>query len=128
MNIIIPLGGLGKRFWENEFSFPKPLIHYLGEPMIFKIIDSLSLSERDILFIPYHSFLEKYNFENLLYKRFPNLKIRFKKINHSIGTVDTLYQILKEFTDQELDDVTVSLDGDTYYKEDILKLCKKDGN
>jgi len=128
MNIIIPLGGLGKRFTKSDFTFPKPLVSYLGEPMTFKIIDNLSLEKEDKLFIPYHKTLEKYNFENLLYKRFPNLKIIFKKINHSIGAVDTLYQILEIFTDQDLENVTVSLDGDTCYKEDILKLCRKDND
>lgn len=128
MNVIIPLGGIGKRFSDEGFGLPKPLVHYLGEPMIFKMIESLSFDSGDRLFIPYNDSLSEYNFENLLYKRFPNLGIRFKKIKSSIGAVDTIHQMLEEFTDEELEDITISIDGDTYYKEDIIQLCKQNNH
>ncbi|HTZ42009.1 MAG TPA: sugar phosphate nucleotidyltransferase [Candidatus Omnitrophota bacterium] len=126
MNVIIPLGGKGTRF--SEETLPKPLVHYLGEPMIFRIIEGINIDENDKIFIPYEASLEAYNFENMLYKRFPNLKIRFKKVSNQKGAAHTLYEILGEFTDKELDDVTISLDGDTYYNEDIVKLCKADND
>jgi NDP-sugar pyrophosphorylase family protein len=31
MNIIIPLGGIGKRFAEEGYTRPKPLINVLGK-------------------------------------------------------------------------------------------------
>ena len=41
MNIIIPLGGLGKRFADEGFKNPKPLIKIDEKPMILWAIESL---------------------------------------------------------------------------------------
>lgn len=41
MNIIIPLGGKGERFYKEGFDKPKPLIKILSKPMIFHVIDRL---------------------------------------------------------------------------------------
>ena len=44
MNIVIPLGGLGKRFEDEGFLDPKPLIPIDGKPMIIWAIESLGIS------------------------------------------------------------------------------------
>jgi len=44
MNIIIPLGGLGKRFADEGFKNPKPLIKIDEKPMILWAIESLGTS------------------------------------------------------------------------------------
>ena len=43
MNILIPLGGIGKRFSDEGYSFPKPLIKIFDKTMIEHVIDSLHL-------------------------------------------------------------------------------------
>ena len=43
MVIIIPLGGIGKRFSELGYSDPKPLIKALGKEIIFWLIDCLKI-------------------------------------------------------------------------------------
>ena len=50
MKVIIPMAGLGKRFSDDGFDRPKPLIDINGLPMIEKSIDSLSI-EGDYIFI-----------------------------------------------------------------------------
>jgi NDP-sugar pyrophosphorylase family protein len=47
-NIVIPMAGLGKRFFDNGFSKPKPLIDINGCPMIKKVLDSLSINGKYI--------------------------------------------------------------------------------
>lgn len=44
MNIVIPLGGLGKRFADEGFQVPKPLIKINNVPMIIQAIDSIDIS------------------------------------------------------------------------------------
>lgn len=43
MNIIIPLGGLGVRFKEDQYQMPKPLIKVLGKELIFHLLDRLRI-------------------------------------------------------------------------------------
>ena len=43
MNIIVPLGGVGKRFADYGFQQPKPLVRILGRPMLFHLLDGLQL-------------------------------------------------------------------------------------
>ena len=58
MNILIPLGGVGKRFSDFGYIQPKPLIKVLGKEIIFWVLDSLKISEDDIIYIPYNEYLE----------------------------------------------------------------------
>lgn len=46
MNVLIPLGGLGKRFADEGFKDPKPLIKLEGKEMILHAIDSLGVDGR----------------------------------------------------------------------------------
>lgn len=43
MNIIIPMAGLGSRFFSEQYKMPKPLIDIRGKPMIQRAIETLDL-------------------------------------------------------------------------------------
>ena len=60
MVIIIPLGGIGKRFSELGYSDPKPLIKALGKEIIFWLIDCLKIKNKDKIYIIYNKSLEYY--------------------------------------------------------------------
>ncbi len=45
LNIIIPMGGEGKRFIESGYTFPKPLIEIDGHPMIELVVQNLRPTE-----------------------------------------------------------------------------------
>ena len=56
MNIIIPLGGKGERFFKDGYTDPKPLIQILNKQMIFYVLDNLNICEEDRIFIIYNHF------------------------------------------------------------------------
>ena len=43
MNVIIPMAGLGSRFFTEQYKLPKPLIDIRGKPMIQRAIETLDL-------------------------------------------------------------------------------------
>lgn len=45
IQIVVPLGGEGKRFAERGYSFPKPLIEIVGKPMVEVVVRNLAISE-----------------------------------------------------------------------------------
>ena len=47
-NIVIPMAGLGKRFSDDGFMRPKPLIEINNVPMIQKAIESIGIDGRYI--------------------------------------------------------------------------------
>ena len=49
MNVLIPMAGAGKRFYDAGYDKPKPLIDVAGQPMIKRVIDSLSSEKLDYL-------------------------------------------------------------------------------
>jgi len=51
MNVLIPMAGAGQRFYDAGYKNPKPLIDVGGEPMIKRVIDSLSSDRLDVNFI-----------------------------------------------------------------------------
>jgi NDP-sugar pyrophosphorylase family protein len=44
MNVVIPMAGIGSRFSQAGYSFPKPLIDVNGKPMIVRAVDSLGFN------------------------------------------------------------------------------------
>ena len=76
MKILIPLGGIGKRFSDANYTTPKPLIKVLGKPLLFWVIDNLNLSEYDELYITYNESLDRHNLGNIIKSKYPNIKTK----------------------------------------------------
>ena len=89
MIIVIPLGGIGKRFSEMGYTDPKPLIKVLGKEIIFYLIENLKIKKKDKIYIVYNKNLERFSFERQLSKF---VGINFLKLNRQTsGPVETLY-------------------------------------
>lgn len=119
MNIIIPLGGKGKRFSEFGYTQPKPLIKALGKEILFWVIDCLKLSENDKIYIPYNEELGYYNFENHINSRYQNIEI--KAIKDTRGAAETIYEAIKQF---KIKGEVAIIDGDTWYEDNIIEKLK----
>ena len=66
MNIIIPVGGIGERFFKDGYSLPKPLIKSLGKHIIFWNIENLKTNPDDVIHIVYRKDFDIYNFRDLI--------------------------------------------------------------
>jgi capsule biosynthesis phosphatase len=124
MNILIPLGGIGKRFSDYGYHMPKPLIKVLGKEIIFWLLDSLKINEEDKIYIPYNEHLEYFNFGEIINSKYPN--IQHIPIPDTRGASETILMGLEHFN---LEGKIVILDGDTWYNENILeKIRNVEGN
>jgi len=120
MKILIPLGGIGKRFSDANYTTPKPLIKVLGKPLLFWVIDNLNLSEYDELYITYNESLDKHNLGNIIKSKYPNIKT--KSVPNTRGAAETIRLAIEHFFTE--DDKLVVLDGDTFYDEDVLSKAR----
>jgi capsule biosynthesis phosphatase len=121
MIILIPLGGLGCRFKKLGYKKPKPLINVMGKPIIFWLIDNLKFDNIDLIVIPYNNELEKYNFEAMLNKKYPNLKSKFKFLNLTTQTQGAAETVVKAIDIIDKPDCPIiCMDGDNFYTYDII--------
>lgn len=119
MNIIIPLGGKGERFYNEGYDKPKPLINILSKPMIFHVIDRLELELDDKLFIIYYTKLDDFNFKQIISDKYPHINLI--PINfQSSGAVETINYGLEHIKKLSSNQQCVLLDCDTFYTCDIL--------
>jgi len=126
INIIIPIGGIGKRFSDDGYNQPKPLIKALGKSIIFWNIENLNIGYDDIVYIVYRSEFSIYNFEDLLKNKFPKLSFRFICIdNDTRGASETVLYALNSMSDDSLKKTTLVVDSDNFYDEDIVGRCKE---
>lgn len=126
MNVIIPIGGIGKRFLEDGYFLPKPLIKSLGKSIIFWNIESLKLKEEDVVYIVYREELKIFNFEEIIKNRFRKIKFKFITIkNDTRGASETVLYALQEMSKEELEKNTIVIDSDSSYGDDILSYCRK---
>jgi choline kinase len=124
MNIIIPAAGLGKRFAEDGYSRPKPLVNVLGEALIARVIESLKVEKSDKIFIVYTQRLEKYHFKNVLKKRFYGLDLNFILLKYDTrGPAETILCGLNKIG--SLDEMTLVVDCDTFYTDDIVRMARE---
>lgn len=130
MNIIIPIGGIGKRFSDKGYKMPKPLIKANGKQIIFHLIDSLNIKNSDKLYIPYRLEFDEFNFQETLLNRYPDYEFIFCPIEKNTkGASETVLFSLKEMADYDLNKNVIVIDSDSFFDEDILlKVRNKNKN
>jgi HAD superfamily hydrolase (TIGR01509 family) len=127
MNIIFPIGGKGERFKKEGYSLPKPLIPVFDKCIFFHVLDNLSFSKDDIVFIIHHESLDEFNFNKVIKERYCNLNVYFIKLScWTSGASETLkkgceaIELILRDMDKKDNRVTVCLDCDNFYTTDIL--------
>lgn len=120
INLLVPINGLGKRFSEDGYLLPKPLIHVLGKPMIFWLFDNLNLSKVDKVIIPYAANLDEYDFQNLLRQRY-NVEFVFYPLTYPTkGAAETVLIGLQNLELQVDNNPIMIMDCDTFYIDDVV--------
>ena len=126
MLIIIPLGGIGKRFKDEGYNKPKALIEIDKKPMIFYLLDGIvkEIDEKSKILIPYNNEYEKYNFEDVVRKKYPNVNFEFLCLSKQTdGAAETILLSLKNCN---LNDCPVlCLDSDSFYTINIIEKWNK---
>jgi len=116
MNIIIPIGGIGQRFKDEDYLMPKPLINVLGKSMIYRVIDNLNIDNNDTIYIVYNNHLKEFNFEDLISFYFPNKDIKFISLDYvTKGATETVLSCLNTLDNKKLNENILILDCDTFY-------------
>jgi len=127
MNIIIPAAGSGRRFTEDGYACPKPLINVLGEPMIYHVIRSLHLVASDKIYVVYTQDLDLHLFQSVLRKAFYYLDLDFIPLNfHTRGPAETVLCGLNQIPD--LAESVLVVDCDTFYREDVVSIIREQGD
>ena len=123
LNVIIPMGGLGTRFLNEGYRFPKPLVNIVGRPMLFWLLDHLQgLSSSDVLWLAVSAHIDaQFGLVQRVRTEFPHLDVRSVLLTFDTrGAAETLYTVLQCMTEEELQRPTLSLDCDTLYFEPIV--------
>jgi NDP-sugar pyrophosphorylase family protein len=124
MNIIIPLGGKGERFAKEGYTQPKPLIPIFNTCMIEYVLDHLTLSENDNVFVVYNEGLDEFAFRDEMIGLYPFL--RFVRVGETKGAAETLQIGLSTILSTgDFHDRCLILDCDTFYTEDIVGLFRE---
>lgn len=74
MNVLIPMAGLGTRFTNAGYTFPKPLIEVLGKPMIQLVVENINVDAR-FIFVVQREHREMYNLDSMLNLIAPDCEI-----------------------------------------------------
>jgi capsule biosynthesis phosphatase len=124
MNLIIPLGGIGQRFKDNNYHLPKGLVKIFGKPILYYLLDSLHLQQIEAVIIPYNKEYLNYNLESQLKKDYPHINFKFHcLIQNSRGAAESIYQAFQNTNiNINLKGPILCLDGDTFYHIDIIRL------
>lgn len=128
MNVIIPIGGRGIRFKNEDYNLPKILTPVLGKEIIFWVLNSLKLDKNDCVTIIYNNELEQYNLEERIQKKF-NFNFNFIKLPfQTSGPVDTILYGLSKLPESILNDEILIHDGDSFIKSNIISKINKNEN
>jgi HAD superfamily hydrolase (TIGR01509 family) len=124
MNIILPIGGKGERFFREGYLKPKPLIPVFSKTMIETVLDNLTFAKEDHIFIIYQKELDEFGFRDLIESKYPF--IHLIKIDHyTKGAVETLAIGIKDIIDTfDHHKKTLLLDCDTFYTEDVCSIFR----
>jgi len=124
MNIILPIGGKGERFFREGYVKPKPLIPVFSKTMIETVIDNLTFAKEDHVFIIYQKDLDNFGFCDLIARKYPQIHL-IKMEHHTKGAVETLAIGIQEIIDTfSHNKKTLLLDCDTFYTQDVCSIFR----
>jgi len=138
VDIIILANGLGQRYKDESFLFPKPLVNIYGRPIIFYIIDELLNIDFDYnLHVVYNKRLDHFEFKETLQHNYKSkIKINFLSLDNTSGPCETVYKGLDLigtenpfltidcdilFDKQDIDDFVIKKQNVVYFFEDKEK-------
>ena len=127
MNIIIPIGGIGKRFREQGYTKPKALIPVLGKPVLFWLLDSIKKSKQPIraIYIPHTKEYSDYHLQDLISQHYPMLNVHCSELcKQTGGSLETIALCLSTLKIE--DSPIICLDSDNFYTCDVLKKWEGD--
>ena len=134
LHVIMPMAGEGRRFLNEGWTTPKPLIELKGVPLFKRAIGSVVIEYAPMKysFIVRKEHIDKYHIDNQIKAQFPNANVFFVE-KTTRGAVETC--LIAESAISE-DDSIVVMDCDLEFKsekyisgiKDILKRPKEDVN
>ena len=120
MIICIPLGGIGQRYKNNNYSKPKAIINVFGKTIISYLLDNLNLDNIDYIYIPYNYEYKKFNFEETLKKNYSQINFKFFCLkNNTRGAAETLNIAINNLNECR-DIPIICLDSDNFYLCDVI--------
>jgi beta-phosphoglucomutase-like phosphatase (HAD superfamily)/choline kinase len=121
MNVIIPLGGKGERFYTTGFTDPKPLIPIFEKCMIEYVLDSLCLHPDDKVYIIYNERLDAHQFSSRILAKYPFVCL-LQIQQETKGAAETILLGIRqiESSGEVFPRKCMILDCDSFYTEDIL--------
>ena len=123
--ILIPIGGLGTRFKDNDYKRPKTLINVFGEPIIYHLINNLNIDDKTLVYIIYNHEYNKYRFEDTLKKNYSKIHLQFHHLLYNTeGAAETINIALKNLNLNH-DLPILCLDSDNFYTENIIQKWNK---
>lgn len=143
MIILIPIGGIGQRFKDQNYKNPKALIDVKDKKIIFHLLDNLNLyrhiNDINFIYIPYNKEYVKFDFENIIKSKYPKIKFKFLCLKENTrGAAETIYISLQKLinsyikyprnyidTKKYFDEPILCLDSDNFYTCDILSLWNR---
>ena len=123
--ILIPIGGIGTRFKDNDYKRPKTLINIFGEPIIYHLIKNLNIDNKTLIYIIYNHEYEKYRFKDMLVKKYPEINFKFYHLLHNTeGAAQTINIALKNLN--LVNDLPIlCLDSDNFYTDNVIEKWNK---
>jgi dTDP-glucose pyrophosphorylase len=119
MNILIPLAGLGKRFSDEGFTDPKPLIKILNKEMILHAIESLQIEGKYIFVIRKSNFSE--NLKLLLNNNIKNCIVH--EIDYLTDGPACTALLMKEYINTDEDLLIANCDQIMWWNGNHFKNC-----
>ena len=121
---VIPLGGSGVRFRENGYVTPKGLVPLHGKPMIFYLLECLP-PNAEVLIVCHPDYINQ-DLEALVKSNFTMMNVTLRYLSRPTqGAAETLMMGLIHVND---DTPVLCLDGDTYYKSDVVRRWSGDNS
>ena len=77
LELILPMGGAGTRFFDNGFDCPKPLIELHGKPFFYWATESLygQIPTAGLTFVILHEHAQRFGLRDRILEYYPNARI-----------------------------------------------------
>jgi dTDP-glucose pyrophosphorylase len=126
--IIVPMGGVGRRFDEERYRYPKPLINVMGQPMVSRVLSALEPAADDHILLVCSQEVARFPLREIVERQDLPCPVQIQSLDRETrGAAETVSLALAALPAEVQQENVMLVDADVLFEEDVVGLYRHSG-
>ncbi len=119
------MGGVGRRFDEERYRYPKPLINVMGQPMVSRVLSALRPAPGDSILLVCSREVSRFPLREIVERQDLPCPVEILALERETrGAAETVSLALEALAPEQAQENVMLVDADVLFEEDVVGLYR----